>query len=173
MRDHGIDIVAKYIGRYASELEKLTFEPEKEFETLVDYEDGHGGALISGAIDIVRQDDPPRVTLIDFKSGDPNSDKYQALAEEQMQFPVALYAVAAEKELQYQPEQGLVRYLDSSDPAKAEMRVPLDSESLQKARHAVARPAAKIRDRHFMAGLVTQSNGSLGAQPAISSVYVA
>jgi len=41
----------------------------------VDYEDGEGGALVSGAIDVIRQDDPPRVTLIDFKSGDPDSDK--------------------------------------------------------------------------------------------------
>jgi len=56
----------------------LTFEPEKEFETLIEYEDGNGGALISGAIDIVRQDNPPRVTLIDFKSGDPESDKHQS-----------------------------------------------------------------------------------------------
>lgn len=159
MRNHGTDIVAKYIQRYAPELAKLTFEPEKEFETLVEHEDGQGGALISGAIDVVRQDNPPRVTLIDFKSGDAVSDKHQALTQEQMQFQVALYAVAAQKELQYQPEQGLVRYLDSSDPTKAEMRVSLTDESLLMAKTSVARTAAKIRDRQFMAGPAVQTNG--------------
>jgi DNA helicase-2/ATP-dependent DNA helicase PcrA len=142
MRSKGVRIVADYIQQYATtELEKLTFEPEKEFETLIEYEDGDGGALISGAIDIVRQDDPPRVTLIDFKSGDPESDSHQKLDEEEMQLQVALYAVAAKKELQYQPDQGLVRYLDAEDKSKSELRVPLDDESLKKAKGAVAQTA--------------------------------
>ena len=126
MRAKGIRIVADYVQRYAAEMATVTFEPEKEFETLIEYEDGDGGALISGAIDIVRQDDPPRVTLIDFKSGDPDSDKHQKLNEEEMQLQVALYAVAAKKELQYQPDQGLVRYLDADDKSKSELKVPLD-----------------------------------------------
>lgn len=105
MRAKGLKIVADYVQRYAAELGKLTFEPEKEFETLIEYEDGSGGVLVSGAIDIVRQDDPPRVTLIDFKSGDPDSDRHQKLDEEEMKLQVSLYAVAAKKELEYQPEQ--------------------------------------------------------------------
>jgi DNA helicase-2/ATP-dependent DNA helicase PcrA len=133
-------------------LETLTFEPEKQFETLIEYEDGNGGALISGAIDIVRQDNPPRVTLIDFKSGDPESDKHQKLKEEEMQFQVALYAIAAKKELQYQPDQGLVRYLDATDILKSELRVPLDAESLTRVKKKVARTASQIRQRRFMAG---------------------
>ena len=44
MRAKGLRIVADYIQRYAPELETLTFEPEKEFETLIEYEDGNGGA---------------------------------------------------------------------------------------------------------------------------------
>jgi DNA helicase-2/ATP-dependent DNA helicase PcrA len=152
MRAKGLRIVADYIQRYAPELETLTFEPEKEFETLIEYEDGNGGALISGAIDVVRQDNPPRVTLIDFKSGDPESDKHQKLKEEQMQFQVALYAIAAKKELQYQPDQGLVRYLDSDDKLKSELRVPLDAESLERVKTQVAQTASKIRQRRFMSG---------------------
>jgi len=154
MRQKGIRIVADYIERYAPELRKLTFEPEKEFETLVEYEDGNGGALISGAIDIVRQDDPPRVTLIDFKSGEPDSDKHQNLNEEEMQFQVALYAVAAKKELQYQPDQGLVRYLgvDKNSKEKRELAVPLDSAALNKVKKSVAQTAGKIRDRRFVSG---------------------
>ena len=160
MRAKGVRIVADYIQRYSAELRELTFEPEKEFETLVEYEDGHGGALISGAIDIVRQDDPPRVTLIDFKSGDPESDKHQNLNEEEMQFQVALYAVAAKKELQYQPDQGLVRYLDADDQAKSELRVRFDTPSLVRVKSKVAQTAAKIRDRKFMVGPTPQENGS-------------
>ena len=156
MRDKGVQIVADYIERYAPELAELTFEPEKEFETLVEYEDGNGGALISGAIDIVRQDDPPRVTLIDFKSGEPESDKHQKLNQEEMQFQVTLYAVAAQKELEYQPDQGIVRYLDSEDKAKSELHVPFDADTLRNVKSKVARTAEKIRDRKFMAGPVIQ-----------------
>ena len=161
MRAKGVKIVADYIQRYVSEMERLTFEPEKEFETLIEYEDRDGGALISGAIDIVRQDDPPRVTLIDFKSGDPDSDKHQKLNEEEMQIQVALYAVAAKKELQYQPDQGLVRYLDADDQAKAELKVPLDADSLKKVKTSIAQTARKIRDRRFSVGPAPQPHGDL------------
>lgn len=152
MRAKGLQIAADYIERYVDELKNLTFEPEKEFETLVEYEDGNGGALVSGAIDIVRQDDPPRVTLIDFKSGDPDSDFHQKLDEQQMQLQVALYAFAAKKELEYQPEKGLVRYLDPDDISKAELNVPLDGDSLNKAKGIVAEAAKNIRERYFASG---------------------
>lgn len=152
MWDKGVRVVANYVERYASELGNTNFEPEKAFETLVDYEDDDGGALVSGAIDLVRQDDPPRVSLIDFKSGDPESDKHEKLDEEEMQLQVTLYAVAAKKELQYQPDQGLVRYLDPSAPSKSELRVPLDSSALARARTVVARTASEIRRRQFKAG---------------------
>jgi len=160
MRAKGLKIVADYVQRYASELGRLTFEPEKEFETLIEYEDGNGGALVSGAIDIVRQDDPPRVTLIDFKSGDPDSDKHQRLDEEEMKLQVSLYAVAAKKELEYQPEQGLVRYLDADDESASELRVPLDARALKQAKQTVALTAARIRDRDFHRGPADRGEGS-------------
>jgi len=161
MREKGIRIVADYIERYLPELENLTFEPEKPFETLVEYEDGTGGALISGAIDIVRQDNPPRVTLIDFKSGEPESDKHQKLSEEEMQFQVALYAFAAKKELQYQPDQGLVRYLgiDKNSKDKAELRVPLDAAALAKTKTAVSQTTQRIRERKFVSGPAVRADG--------------
>jgi DNA helicase-2/ATP-dependent DNA helicase PcrA len=152
MRQKGIRIAADYIQRYAKELATLTFEPEKEFESLIEYEDGSGGALVSGAIDIVRQDDPPRVTLIDFKSGDPDTDLHQKLDEKQMHLQVGLYALAVKKELEYQPDQGLVRYLDAEDPAKSELQVPLDDDALNKAKKTVADTAKNIRDRRFISG---------------------
>jgi DNA helicase II / ATP-dependent DNA helicase PcrA len=161
MRDKGLRVVADYIRRYASELAKVTFEPEKEFETLVEYDDEAGGALISGAIDIVRQDDPPRVSLIDFKSGDPGSDDHQKLNQEEMQFQVALYAIAAKKELQYQPDQGLVRYLDADEKRgeKPELQVPLDDESLRRTNKRVAETALKIRERQFAGGPTALRDG--------------
>jgi DNA helicase II / ATP-dependent DNA helicase PcrA len=136
----------------ADELSTLRFEPEKEFETLIEYEDSEGGALIAGAIDIVRQDDPPRVTLIDFKSGDPDSDNHQKLDEEEMRLQVTVYGVAAKKELQYRPEQGLVRYLDASEPDRRELPVPLDEKAIDEAKKLVAATAARIRDRQFRQG---------------------
>ena len=159
MRKKGVRIVADYIGHYADELATLQFEPEKEFETLVDYEDGEGGALISGAIDIVRQDDPPRVTLIDFKSGDPDSDNHQKLDEEEMRLQVAIYGVAAKRELEYEPEQGLVRYLDVSDSDKRELQVPLHEAAIGAARSLVATTAAQVRDRVFYAGPRAREGG--------------
>lgn len=161
MRQKGVRIAADYIQRYAEELAVLTFEPEKEFESLVEYEDGSGGALISGAIDIVRQDDPPKVTLIDFKSGNPESDMHQKLDEKQMQLQVGLYAIAVKKELEYQPEQGLVRYLDAEDPTKAELKIPLDDASLSIAKKTVAETAKRIRDRKFSSGPASAPRNAL------------
>ena len=151
MRQNGLRVVADYIGRYCDELALLEFEPEKEFETLVEYEDSEGGALISGAIDIVRQDDPPRVTLIDFKSGEPDSDG-RRLDKEEMKLQVAIYAVAAKKELEYQPERGLVRYLDPEIGEKPELEVPLDEYAVSEAKTLISHMASKIRDRAFKAG---------------------
>jgi DNA helicase-2/ATP-dependent DNA helicase PcrA len=159
MRGKGLEVVADYIERYADELAGLTFEPEKSFETLVEYEDGEGGVLVSGAIDVIRRDNPPQVTLVDFKSGDPDSDKHQKLDEEEMRLQVALYAVAAKKELEYQPEQGLVRYLNAENPAKSELIVPLDSAALASATKLVATTAARIRDREFKNGPKANSGG--------------
>jgi DNA helicase-2/ATP-dependent DNA helicase PcrA len=152
MRAKGVKIVSDYVQRYAHELARLTFEPEKEFETLIEYEDGSGGALIAGAIDIVRQDDPPRVTLIDFKSGDPESDAHQKLDEQEMALQVALYAVAAKKELEYEPERGLVRYLDAENTKSAELRVPLNQEALTKAKRTVSQAAKNVLSRRFKSG---------------------
>ena len=152
MRAKGLRVVADYVRYYVAELTKLEFEPEKKFETVIPYEDQDGGALITGAIDVVRQDDPPRVTLIDFKSGDPESDNHQKLDEQEMKLQVAIYAVAAKKELSYEPEQGLVRYLDPRTDEKRELRVPLDDNSMTQAKDLVAKTAAKIRDRSFKVG---------------------
>jgi ATP-dependent DNA helicase UvrD/PcrA len=115
MRKKGLRVVADYVAHYADELSRLEFEPEKAFETLVEYGDQDGGALITGAIDIVRQDDPPRVTLIDFKSGDPDSDNHQKLDEQEMKLQVAIYAVGAKKEHEYQPEGGMVPTMISAN----------------------------------------------------------
>lgn len=158
MRSKGMHIIASYIARYANELQSLQFEPEKEFETLIEYPDGKGGALISGAIDLIRQDDPPRVTLIDFKSGNQEADA-KKLDEDEMRLQVGLYALAAKTELEYQPQRGLVRYLDPDNDEKAQLDVPLDADSLKKARDLVATTAQSIRERRFIAGPRKEKDG--------------
>jgi len=155
MRRKGIKIVGDYVKYFAEELRELSFEPEKEFETLVEFEDvSNGGALIFGAIDIVRCDDPPRVTLIDFKSGEPESDRHQELDEDEMKLQLGVYAIAAKKELQYEPDKGLVRYLDvdRSKGEKHELVVPLDKDSIENAKQTVIKTATSIRDRKFVSG---------------------
>lgn len=151
MRKKGLRVVADYVAKYASELRDLTFEPEKPFETQVEYPDGDGGALVSGAIDIVRRDNPPRVTLIDFKSGDENSDA-KKLDKDEMALQVGIYALGAKSELEYEPEQGLVRYLDSGPHEKAELVIPLDGKALENSKKVVSETARDIRDRRFKEG---------------------
>lgn len=151
MRRKGVRVVADYVQHFVNELGNLTFEPEKEFETLVEYDNGEGSAMISGAIDIVRRDDPPQVTLIDFKSGDPDSDLHQNLDEDEMRLQVGIYAVAARKELEYKPEKGLVRYLDvdREKNEKHQLEVSLDAKSVEEAKSTVIETAKAIRDRKF------------------------
>lgn len=148
MRAKAKRIVAEYVQAYADELARLEFEPEREFETLIEEEQ----VLISGAIDIVRLDDPPRVTIIDFKSGEPESDAHSTLDEEQMRLQVSLYGLAARRELEYDAERGIVRYLGESDPAKRELSVELDEVALAGTRAVVAQIARDIRERKFHLG---------------------
>ncbi|MCW2981310.1 MAG: helicase UvrD [Solirubrobacterales bacterium] len=148
MQNRGLEIVSDYVLNYATELAELEFEPEREFETLIEEEQ----VLISGAIDLVRHDDPPTVTLVDFKSGEPESDVSSKLDREEMQLQISLYGVAAKKELEYEPEQGLVRYLGEADPDRRELKVPLDDDALAEARHVVAGTARSIKERTFESG---------------------
>ncbi len=156
MRRKGVRVVCDYIEYFTDELQNLTFEPEKEFETVIEYDDGEGSAMISGAIDIIRCDDPPRVTLIDFKSGSPESYSSQQLDEDEMRLQVGIYAVAAQKELEYEPEQGMVRYLDVNREfgENHELSIPLDPDSIETARQTVVETATAIRDRQFVSGPV-------------------
>jgi len=148
MEAKAIRIVADYVQRYADELDRLTFEPEREFETLLPGQD----VLVSGAIDLVRLDDPPRVTIIDFKSGLPESDVSNKLDEDEMRLQIGLYGLAAKRELEYQPDRGLVRYLGEENDVSQELEVLLHDEALEAARHQVAEAASRIQEREFNIG---------------------
>lgn len=152
MRKKGIRLAANYVESFAAELENMVFEPEKEFETVLEPGDGLGGIMISGAVDVVRHADPPRVTLIDFKSGEPESDKHQQLDEDEMRLQLGIYALAAKKELEYEPDLGLVRYLDvenAADTRTQQLEVPLGEKSIKMAEDTVINAAKAIRDRVF------------------------
>jgi len=68
------------------------------------------------------------VTIIDFKSGERETDKHDALEEDEMKLQVSLYAVAARQELEYEPERGLVRYLGEREHDRKELKVPLEEQ---------------------------------------------
>lgn len=158
MRNKGVRVAMDYIRHYIGELGSLSFEPEKPFEAVIDFADGTGdGALVSGAIDLVRGDDPPRVTLIDFKSGDMETDKRKQLSEEQMRRQIGIYALAAKKEFEYQPDMGIVRYLDEGHPAAQQLEISLDNASMERAREEVSSAVTAIRARVFDRGPTTQS----------------
>jgi len=148
MRKRAMEIVVQYIRTYVDELDRLHFEPEREFETLIKDEE----VAISGAIDLIRLDDPPRVTIIDFKSGEASVEAATRLDEEEMRLQVSLYGLAAKRELEYEPDRGLVRYLGEVDASKRELTVNLDHQSLNSALNKVKRMAMLIRRREFAYG---------------------
>lgn len=148
MRRRGVEIVSDYVRTYADELRRLSFEPEREFEVLVSDEN----MLVAGAIDVVRLDSPPQVTIIDFKSGERETDKHDALDEDEMRLQISLYAVAARQELEYEPERGLVRYLGERDRSRKELTVPLDKATVEKSLATVKSLASGIRRREFHTG---------------------
>ncbi|ODQ99160.1 hypothetical protein BHQ21_25475 [Mycobacterium sherrisii] len=148
MKRQAGEIIADYVETYAEELARLQFEPERDFETLIEEEQ----VLVSGAIDVVRLDDPPRVTIIDFKSGDPESDERMSLDEEEMALQVTMYGLAARHELEYEADRGLVRYMGETEDGRRELEVDLDHQSLAEARETIAETARNIRRRDFRAG---------------------
>lgn len=81
------------------------------------------------------------------------------LDEQELKLQVAIYALAAKKELEYEPEAGLVRYLDAQQDEKRELRVPLDKSHLKSAQSQVAKTATEIRDRKFNIGPKSQAKG--------------
>lgn len=62
---------------------------------------------------------------------------------------MAICAVAARRELRYEPERGLVRYLDVKKGEPEELPVPLDKQAIADAQVLVAKTAGEIRDRSF------------------------
>jgi DNA helicase-2/ATP-dependent DNA helicase PcrA len=146
--------VGQYIQHYAPELEQLHYEPEKEFETLIEDE----GVLISGAIDVVRLDDPPRVTIIDFKSGDSDESTGSGLTRDMMAQQIGVYGLAAKHELEYEPQKGLVRYIGENDHNKRETRVELSPTELESVRNKVIETTRKIKGRDFDHGPVPEMN---------------
>lgn len=149
LRNRAVAGVVEYIRRYAAtELAGLEFVPEKEFEALID----DGSILISGAIDLVRLDDPPQVTIIDFKSGDSANDTGSGLSRELMAMQIGVYGLAARDEFEYEPQQGLVRYIGESDPALSQTTVALNDEELARVREHVIRIGRNIQEREFFYG---------------------
>ena len=153
MQNRAKRLVHDYVIQYEEELASLEFEPEHAFETLIEEAD----VLVSGAIDVIRHDDPPRVTVIDFKSGDPGKRHTNAsgLDREQMEFQVSLYGLAAKKELEYEPGLGLVRYLGVEPGATdrdRELRVSLNAHALSSARENVVELAGDIQARQWNRG---------------------
>lgn len=148
LRRRASEGVVQYVETYAPELSRLQFEPEREFETVLPGEN----LLISGAIDVVRLDDPPRVTILDFKSGDSEDEVGSGLTKELMGLQIGVYGLAARHELEYEPEQGVVRYIGERDPAKRELPVELRGERLAEVRKRIITTGRRIRDRRFHEG---------------------
>jgi DNA helicase-2/ATP-dependent DNA helicase PcrA len=69
-----------------------------------------------------------------------------------MQLQISLYALAAKHELEYEPDEGLVRYLGEKDAGKRELRVDFKKDAITNAEAEVISAAVAIRDRRFDSG---------------------
>ncbi|MXZ76012.1 MAG: ATP-dependent helicase [Gemmatimonadetes bacterium] len=148
LQNRAIDGIVDYVKTYAHELARLEFEPEKEFETLIADEN----LLISGAIDVVRLDDPPRVSIVDFKSGNAEEETGTGLTREMMALQIGVYGLAAKDELEYEPYHGLVRYIGERDSDRRQVEVGLGEEELERVRIEIAQAGQQIRKREFQSG---------------------
>ena len=148
LRRRAVEGAVEYVETYAGELERLEFEPEKEFETLIADEN----LLISGAIDVVRLDDPPRISIVDFKSGDSEEETGSGLNRKLMELQIGVYGLAARDELEYDPQHGLIRYIGERRPDRRQAEVDLDDKQLEGVRREVVRTGRRIRERKFDGG---------------------
>ncbi|MBO9565838.1 MAG: ATP-dependent helicase [Niastella sp.] len=140
--------IAQYVRNYSNELNTLEFMPEKEFETLIAEEN----LLISGSIDLVRLDDPPRITIIDFKSGENSEKASSGLSTEMMRQQVGIYGLAAKHELEFEPDRGIIRYIGEREAGQEQKTIELNDLELATTRQTVINTAKKIKEREFHEG---------------------
>ena len=148
LQNRAIEGVVEYVKTYVDELSRLEFEPEKEFETLISDEN----LLISGAIDVVRLDDPPMISIVDFKSGDADDETGSGLSSELMSLQVGIYGLAARDELEYDPKHGLIRYIGERDAERRQVKVDLNDDDLARVRGEIIKTGKRIRKRKFNKG---------------------
>ena len=148
LQNRAIKGVIEYVEAYAKELGRLEFEPEKEFETLIPGEN----LLVAGAIDVVRLDDPPRVSIVDFKSGDAEEETGTGLSRELMALQIGVYGLAARQELEYDPQHGLIRYIGERDAERRQVEVALNDDELARVREEIVETGRSIRARDFNHG---------------------
>lgn len=154
MRATALRGLVDYVTSYAHELEHLEFEPEHEFETMIREE----RILVSGTIDVIRLDDPPRITIIDFKSGETGESTQSGIPEEMMRLQIGIYGLAALHELEYEPDRGLIRYIGEHDKNKMQSSVQLNAAELAAARQVVINAGKQIRNRVFNLGPTNQTS---------------
>lgn len=83
-----------------------------------------------------------------------------------MRLQIALYGLAARRELEYEPERGLIRYLGEADPARREVAVSLDDPALDVAWRTLVDTARRIRRTEFEVGPAGAGAGTSGASAA-------
>ena len=92
--------IAQYIRNYSGELNTLQFLPEKEFETQI----SETSCPFQVPLILLDSNNPPRVTIIDFKSGENSDQSTSGLSTEMMRQQVGIYGLAAKHELEFVPD---------------------------------------------------------------------
>lgn len=146
--------VARYIARYPN-LKDYVLDAEKAFE-FVDQ-----GALISGSIDLLEkreaiegERDRVPVAVVDFKTHDWDEIEDFHLAREQVAQQLQLYAVAAQRALNFRAEEARAHFLSPNGPsdrlselgAREVVSVDVSPEACRKRRQTVGDAVRRIKD---------------------------
>ena len=100
----------------------------------------------------MRLDDPPRISIVDFKSGDSEEETSSGLNRKLMELQIGVYGLAARDELEYDPQHGLIRYIGERRPDRRQAEVDLDDKQLEGVRREIVRTGRRIRERKFDGG---------------------
>ena len=101
---------------------------------------------------MVRLDDPPMISIVDFKSGDADDETGSGLSRELMRLQIGIYGLAARDELEYDPKHGLIRYIGENDAERRQVKVDLNDDDLAKVREEIIKTGKRIRKRKFNKG---------------------
>ena len=138
MKSKAKEILKNYIKRHGAEF-PLKLETEKPFELIL------GGALISGAIDLIQKINPisnkvTDVCILDFKT-----EKERLETKKFIRLQLRLYALAGDKALGLKPKSAKIHYLTEN----IRQDIDISKEKLNHTEKEITSAIQKIKNSDF------------------------